>query len=45
MSNASNPVAHLRNNAAEWWFKDRGLRQLALGIAVGFSSSVTTGQS
>ncbi|TXT09238.1 hypothetical protein VHUM_02712 [Vanrija humicola] len=42
-STQQNPLAHLRNNTSPWWWKDKGLRSLALGIAVGFSSSVSTG--
>lgn len=38
-------VSHLPNNAASWWFRDRGLRKLSLGILVGFLSSVNYGES
>ncbi|GMK56150.1 hypothetical protein CspeluHIS016_0212060 [Cutaneotrichosporon spelunceum] len=39
----SGPIGHLRNNAAEWWFKDPGLLKLAPAIFIGFMSSVNMG--
>jgi hypothetical protein len=43
MSSRVNPIAHLQNNTADWWWKDKGLRKLSLDIAVGFASSVAGG--
>jgi hypothetical protein len=40
---SSNPVAHIQNNTASWWWKDPGLRRLAIGISLGFSTSVSMG--
>lgn len=38
-------VRSVPNNAARWWFRDKGLRRLSVGICVGFLSSVNYGAS
>jgi hypothetical protein len=37
-------LANLRNNTAEWWWRDAGLRKLAHGISVGFSGAISMGK-
>lgn len=39
-----NPIHELRNNTAEWWYKDPGMRALALPIFLGFCSSIQSGK-
>lgn len=43
MSPGPSALSTLRNNTANWWWRDAGLRKLALGISVGFAGSVSMG--
>jgi hypothetical protein len=36
--------ASMSNNTASWWFKDAGMRMLAISIAVGFCSTINSGK-
>lgn len=42
-SASRNPVPHLRNNAAEWWWQGPGLCKLSLAILVRYSGTVSAG--
>lgn len=33
----------LRNGTKSWWFRDKGLRRLAIPISVGFASTISSG--
>lgn len=34
----------LQNNTTSWWFRDAGMRKLAIAIAVGFAGSINGGE-
>ncbi|RSH80251.1 uncharacterized protein EHS24_008824 [Apiotrichum porosum] len=43
ISTAPNPLGHLKNNTADWWWKDPGMRKLAAPMLLGFLGAMQTG--
>jgi hypothetical protein len=37
-------ILHLPNNTHKWWFRDPGLRKLAIAILLGFASPINSGE-
>lgn len=44
ISTTPNPLGHLKNNTADWWWKDPGMRKLAAPMLLGFLGAMQTGE-